>query len=325
MKTKTMGILAYYRRFNEDFSTRVGFGRSRQTYQRYRIVCQHLSTYIQEKYGKDDLPLSAARPSFIDGFDVWLRTRRTLAPGSVWGYMIALKHVVGLARNEGLLTVNPFAAYVNRYSGKDRGYLSEEELLQFMQVETRTGTEELVRDLFLFSAFTGLAYIDLKNLRREHVRKMFDGHWWIVIRRHKTQTESAVRLLEVPRRLVEKYKDSQPDGRLFPVPSDNCCNENLRHMAARCGFRTHVTFHVGRHTFATLALNRGMPIESLSRILGHTNIRTTQIYARITNKKISEDMALLAEQLDYLYSEPGSAVSQGDFSRKGSETVSSIS
>ncbi|MBR3450423.1 MAG: integrase catalytic domain-containing protein [Bacteroidales bacterium] len=114
-----------------------------------------------------------------------------------------------------------------------------------LEVEPATPVEERVRDLFLFSAFTGLAYVDIKNLREENVQRFFDGNWWILTRRHKT----------------------------------------------------HLTFHVGRHTFATIALNRGMPVESLSRILGHTNIRATQIYARITNKKISQDMAVLAEGL----------------------------
>ena len=211
--------------------------------------------------------------------------------------MIALKHIFTLARNEGLMTLNPFASYVNSYTAVDRGYLSEEELVKLMGVETVTRVEDLVRDLFLFSAFTGLAYVDIKNLREDHLQKFFDGHWWILTRRHKTQVESNIRLLEVPLRLVEKYRGTAPDGHLFPVPSNNCCNENLQRLAERCGIKTHLTFHVGRHTFATLALNRGMPVESLSRILGHTNIRTTQIYAKITDKKISADMAALASGL----------------------------
>ena len=179
----------------------------------------------------------------------------------------------------------------------DRGYLSEEELIRLMRVSVRTQVERQVRDLFLFSAFTGLSYIDIKNLREENIQRHFDGHWWIIMRRHKTHIESSIRLLDVPLRLVETYRGIQPDGHIFPVPSNNCINVNLKKLAARCDIHTHLTFHVGRHTFATLAINRGMPIESLSRILGHTNIRTTQIYAKITNKKIGEDMAALAHSL----------------------------
>ena len=297
MSRKTTGILELFRRHNEEYAARVGHGRAYETFARYQIVCKHLEAYIWKKYRKDDLPLTGIRSSFVSGFDTWLRKECHLAPNSVWGYMIALKHIFTLARNEGLMTLNPFASYVNSYTAVDRGYLSEEELVNLMGVETVTRVEELVRDLFLFSAFTGLAYVDIKNLREEHLQKFFDGHWWILTRRHKTQVESNIRLLDVPLRLVEKYRGTMPDGHLFPVPSNNCCNENLQRLADRCGIKTHLTFHVGRHTFATLALNRGMPVESLSRILGHTNIRTTQIYAKITDKKISADMAALASGL----------------------------
>lgn len=297
MSRKTTGILELFNRHNDAFAARVGYGRAHETYARYRIVCRHLETYIRKKYRKDDIPLTSIRTAFVSGFDTWLRTECRLAPNSVWGYMIALKHIFTLARNEGLMKLNPFASYVNSYTAVDRGYLSEEELVRLMEVGTATPVEERVRDLFLFSAFTGLAYVDIKNLREENVQRFFDGNWWILTRRHKTQVESNIRLLDVPLRLVEKYRGTVPDGHIFPVPSNNCCNENLQRLAERCGIRTHLTFHVGRHTFATIALNRGMPVENLSRILGHTNIRTTQIYAKITDKKISADMAALSDSL----------------------------
>lgn len=291
------GILAYFNHHNAAFADKVGYSRTRETYERYRIVEKHLTAYIQKRYRRDDIALSSLRASFVEGFDTWLRTACGLSSNSVWGYMIAFKHVVALARGEGLLRVDPFVSYVNRYTGVDRGYLSEEELVRLMEVPVRTRVEEQVRDLFLFSAFTGLSYIDIRDLRAENVQRFFDGNWWIIVRRHKTGVESNVRLLDVPLRLVEKYRGTQPDGRLFPVPSNNCCNENLQHLASRCGIARRVTFHVGRHTFATLALNKGMPIETLSRILGHTNIRTTQIYAKITDKKVSNDMAALSASL----------------------------
>ena len=297
MKKNPTGILELFERHNDTFAAKVGYGRVRETYARYCIVQKHLTAYIRKRYRQPDIPLADIRAPFVEGFDTWLRTERHLAPNSVWGYMIALKHIFTLARNEGLMTPNPFASYVNSYTGVDRGYLSEEELVRLMQVETVTPVEAQVRDLFLFSAFTGLAYVDIKNLREENVQRFFDGNWWILTRRHKTQIESHIRLLDVPLRLVEKYRGTLPDGHLFPVPSNNCCNENLQRLAKRCGIKPHLTFHVGRHTFATIALNRGMPVESLIRILGHTNIRTTQIYAKITDKKIRADMAALADSL----------------------------
>ena len=297
MRKNETGVLDFFSRHNQNFSQKVGHSRAKVTYDRYLAVYHHLERYIHSEYRKPDLQVCGLRHSFVGGFDDWLRGKAGLAPNSVWNYMIALKHIFSLAQDEGLMKVNLFSSYINRYTPVDRGYLSEEELLRLMQEPPASAVEELVRDVFLFSAFTGLSYVDIKELRTENLRKLFDGNWWIVTRRHKTRVESNVRLLDVPLRLIEKYRDAAPDGRLFPVPSNNCCNEHLHELERRCGFRTHLTFHVGRHTFATLALNRGMPIETLSRILGHTNIRTTQIYARITNKKISQDMAVLAEGL----------------------------
>ena len=292
-----MGVLAFFADHNAEFGQKVGYSRSKATYARYCVVLRHLERYVRERYGRADLPLDGLRGAFVSGFDIWLRSERGLSPNSVWGYMTALKHVLALARNEGLMTVNPFCSYVNTYLAVDRGYLSEEELVRLMRVPVESDTEDLVRDLFLFTAFTGLSYVDLRNLRTENLQRFFDGHWWIVTRRQKTRVASNVRLLDVPLRLLEKYRDTTPAGRLFPVPSNGCCNRNLKLLAERCGIRIRLTFHVGRHTFATLALNRGMPIETLSRILGHTNIRTTQIYARITDRTVSRDMALLASGL----------------------------
>lgn len=297
IKKKSIGLLEYFDRHNLAFAEKVGNSRAQSSYARYQTVYHHLQHYIRARCRKEDLPLRAASSAFVNRFDRYLRVELRLSPNTVWGYMITMKHVLGLALRERLLPADPFADYINSYTPVDRGYLSEEELVRLMQDQPASPVEELVRDIFLFSAFTGLSYVDIKELRAGNLQKLFDGNWWIVTRRHKTRVESNVRLLDVPLRLIEKYRDAAPNGHLFPVPSNNCCNEHLHALGHRCGFRTHLTFHVGRHTFATLALNRGMPIETLSRILGHTNIRTTQIYARITNKKIRQDMAVLAEGL----------------------------
>ncbi len=297
MKRITIGILDYFAMHNDAFSAKVGFSRTAGTYERYRIVYRHLKTFIKDKYARDDVAITDLRCLFVDEFDVWLRSDRGLSPNSVWSYMTVFKHIISLAQNEGLISVNPFCSYINAYSPVDRGYLSENELVKLMEIPAGTKNEDIVRDMFLFAAFTGLSYIDVRNLREDNIHRGFDGNWWIITRRKKTRVESNIRLLDVPLRIIDKYRGSMPDGRLFPMPSNNCCNENLGKLANRCNIRIHLTFHVGRHTFATMALNRGMPIETLSSILGHTNIRTTQIYAKITNKKISEDMAALADKI----------------------------
>ena len=160
---------------------------------------------------------------------------------------------------------------------------------------------ELVRDLFIFSCFTGLAYIDVANLRREHL-VMMEGKAWIMTRRQKTNIESNVLLLDIPKIIIAKYCDNpnypSHEGKLFPILSNQKMNAYLKEIADICGIKKNLTFHLARHTFATMSLSKGVPMESVSKMLGHTNIRTTQIYARITNKKIEHDMEELADKLD---------------------------
>jgi integrase len=218
MRKNETGVLDFFFRHNQNFSQKVGHSRAKVTYDRYLAVYHHLERYIHSEYRKPDLQVCGLRHSFVGGFDDWLRGKAGLAPNSVWNYMIALKHIFSLAQDEGLMKVNLFSSYINRYTPVDRGYLSEEELLRLMQEPPASAVEELVRDLFLFSAFTGLSYVDIKELHAGNLRKLFDGNWWIVTRRHKTRVESNVRLLDVPLRLIEKYRDASPGGQLFPVP-----------------------------------------------------------------------------------------------------------
>lgn len=158
---------------------------------------------------------------------------------------------------------------------------------------------ELVRDLFVFSCFCGLSYSDVKNLTKDHLKTSFDGHLWIITRRQKTNTDSSIRLLEVPKRIIEKYKGYTRDNRIFPVPSNGSCNTILKKIGKQCGIKTRLTYHVSRHTFGTLlTISQGVPIETVSRMMGHTNIKTTQIYAKITKEKISQDMEILSHKLE---------------------------
>ena len=168
-----------------------------------------------------------------------------------------------------------------------------------MDTEMPDRTHELVRDLFLFSTFTGLSYSDVKNLTNDNLQTFFDGNLWIITRRKKTNTESNIRLLDVPRCIIEKYKGMTKDNKVFPMPSNTTCNKKLKTIAKLCGIKAHLTYHCARHSAATTTLlSNGVPIETVSRLLGHTNIKTTQIYAKITAQKISQDMEQLSEKLE---------------------------
>lgn len=135
--------------------------------------------------------------------------------------------------------------------------------------------------LMLLSSFTGLSFVDIDNLREEHIQRSFDGNIWIKTKRQKTLVNSNVPLLDVPKAILEKYKNRQPNGKLLPVISNQKMNEYLDEIATLCNIDKHITFHLARHTFATtITLSQGVPIESVSKMLGHKSIRTTQIYAR---------------------------------------------
>ncbi len=152
--------------------------------------------------------------------------------------------------------------------------------------------------LIVFCLFTGLAYSDVRNLTTDNLQTFFDGNLWIITRRKKTNTESNIRLLDVPKRIIEKYKGLTRDNRVFPMPSNSNCNAILKEIGRQCGFKVRLTYHVARHSAATtILLSNGVPIETVSRLLGHTNIKTTQIYAKIINQKISQDMETLSHKL----------------------------
>lgn len=289
-------LLYMFNKHNEDFRKMVGHGKSAKSYQRYDVVYRHLRAFIRARYKLQDVRIKYVTITMINAFEQYLRVTLGLKNNTVWVYMITFKHIMSLARAAGAIRSDPFATFRNRFEQVERGYLTEDELQRLMDLPLEAGTARTVRDLFVFSAFTGLSYTDIRNLRWTNIRQLFDGQTWVVTRRRKTRTPSNLLLLDIPRTILEKLGDRSGE-RIFRIPSNNCCNDYLIDMGRRCGIDTRITFHIARHTFATLSISKGVPIETLSSILGHTSIRTTQIYAKITNKKISQDMTALAEKI----------------------------
>lgn len=150
----------------------------------------------------------------------------------------------------------------------------------------------------LLSCFTGLSYVDVCELRAENIKVSFDGNLWIIKKRHKTNVTSNIRLLDIPKAILQKYDGKLPDGKILPIISNQKMNDYLKEIAAVCGINKKITYHVARHSFATLSISYGVPIESVSKMLGHTNIRTTQIYAKIIDTKLSADMDMFAQRLN---------------------------
>jgi site-specific recombinase XerD len=204
------------------------------------------------------------------------------------------KHIIIVAMKYERIHKNPFSEYNIRLKKIDRGYLTQEEVEILMNMNFTAKRLERIRDVFVFCCFTGLSYIDVKNLTTDNVKTFFDGKTWIMGKRGKTETAYQVPLLEIPQRIIDKYRGSMSDGLLLPVVSNQKSNFYLKKVGEQSGIKKNLTFHLSRHTFATLTLSKGVSIESVSKMLGHTNIQTTQIYARITSEKISNDMALFA-------------------------------
>ena len=273
-------LLKLFEQHNTEFAKKVGHSRAKGTFQRYITVCKHLHEFIPHTYKRENILLKELNITFINDFEYFLRTEKKCRTNTVWGYMIVLKHIVAIARNDGRMPFNPFAGYINSPESVDRGYLTKSEIQTLMDAPMKNAYHELVRDMFVFSVFTGLAYSDVKNLTTDNLQTFFDGNLWIITRRKKTNTESNIRLLDVPRKIIEKYRGLAKDNKLFPMPSNTTCNKILKEIGSQCGIKTYLTYHVARHSAATtILLSNGVPIETVSRLLGHTNIKTTQIYA----------------------------------------------
>ena len=247
-------LLKLFEQHNAEFAKKVGHSRAQGTFTRYRTVCNHIREFLPHTYKREDIPLKELNLTFINDFEYFLRTEKKCRTNTVWGYMIVLKHIVSIARNDGRLPFNPFAGYINSPESVDRGYLTQKEIQTLMDAPMKNTCHELVRDLFVFSVFTGLAYSDVKNLTADRLQTFFDGNLWIITRRKKTNTESNIRLLDVPKRIIEKYKGLARDGHVFPVPSNGSCNKILKEIGRQCGFKVRLTYHVARHTNATTVL-----------------------------------------------------------------------
>lgn len=292
-------LLKLFEQHNVEYRKKVGFNREVATWKKYCCVCKRVREFLAHTYHREDIPLKELNLTFINDFEYFLRTEKKCRTNTIWGYMIVLKHIISIARNDGRLPFNPFAGYINSPESVDRGYITNEEIHTMMNTDMPDKTHELVRDLFIFSTFTGLAYSDVKNLTEDNLQTFFDGNLWIITRRKKTNTESNIRLLDVPRKIIEKYKGMTRDNKVFPMPSNTTCNKKLKTIAELCGIKSRLTYHVARHSAATtVLLSNGVPIETVSRLLGHTNIKTTQIYAKITAQKISQDMETLSHRLE---------------------------
>ncbi len=296
---KQTTILELFRSYNEDIRKLVGVGKASATFAKYDRVCRRLEEYIKCQYKMTDIALKEIDHKFVTGLETYLRTVSKCNENTTAKFIQMFRTIVIVAKNNGWIFKDPFANYKIRFKRVDRGYLTDPEIQKIMDKEFDCKRLEQVRDVFIFCCYCGLSYIDVKQLTVNNISTSFDGKLWIMTHRQKTDTPVNVPLLNIPLEILKKYEGMLPKGQLLPVLSNQKVNSYLKEIADLCGINKNVTFHLARHTFATTTtLSKGVPIETVSKMLGHTNIRTTQIYARITNEKISQDMELLAGKLN---------------------------
>ncbi len=294
-------FFAFFDEFLKKTEAEVGITRSKASFKKYDVIRRRFATFLKTRFKRSDLLLGELCYKHISEFEHYLLTECSYKHNTAMRIMRNLKTVVLRAQKFGLLKQDPYANFKIHFDRTDRGFLTDEELTALMSKQFPVKRLEQVRDCFVFSCFTGLAYIDLAQLSKEHIVTL-NGKKWILKKRQKTDVLSNILLLDVPLRILAKYKDEMrddPHGHLLPVISNQRMNAYLKEIADLCGIEKRLSCHLARHTFATLALSKGCSVESVSRMLGHTNIATTQIYARITNGKIEHDMEKISGQLDF--------------------------
>lgn len=298
-------LLAFFEAHNAAFGRMVGLNRSKTTYYKYRCVRAHLSDYIRVKCGRADLSFREVDRAFVVGFHAYIARECACSKNTAWIYMIALKHVLMLARAQGYLHGDPFAGYRLRGEAVLRNYLTDDELQRMIRLELAQPTLRLVRDAFLFGCFTGLSYVDLLALTPRNLLR--DGpHLWISTARRKTGAEVHVRLFALSGEILARYLPEAEERPIFALPSNGWCNLLLLRIASMAGISKRITFHAARHTFATtVTLAQGVKIETISKLLGHRSIRTTQIYAEITRPRLDAELERLGGRIDALYRDRG--------------------
>ena len=301
-------LLKVYERHNADFEKMYLAGsRSKSTLDKYKHVYNLLKDFIKYRYNRSDIALREMQPAFITDFEFYLRTEKGCTNNTVWIYQMPLRRMITIAVNNGWLPRDPFFDYNIVPEETDRECLTKDELKLMMEHKftprrgrgIRGDNRELIRDMFIFCVFSGFSYTDLESMTVDNLQESFDEqHRWLVKRRDKTNITSVVPLLEIPGMILEKYQGMAEGNKLLPMPKYATARTAIKRVAKECGIEKDVHWHAGRHTFATeICLTNGMPIESLSKMMGHKNISTTQIYAKITHPKLSTDATLLAQRL----------------------------
>ncbi|KAA6325967.1 Tyrosine recombinase XerC [termite gut metagenome] len=291
-------LIALFEEMMQEFHSRISIDRAASTYIQHEVLHKQLKSFLREKYRVEDIPLSELDLPFIEAFNYYLRVKRKMKPGTVRARIVLLNKVIRQALHRNFISRPPFEGFgLDKPQVQNRS-LSAEELNRLISTPIQSCTQSFIRDMFIFSTFTGLSYADLKKLTGKDIITEEDGSRWISTDRQKTKTAFHVKLLNIPIQIMERYRGLAMGSNVFPSMSLGQVNVGLKKVAKKCSIERTLTFHMSRHTFASqVCLSQGVPIESLSRMMGHKSIHTTQRYAHLNPEKIGNDMKQLSLRL----------------------------
>lgn len=293
------GYVEIFDQWLVEYSKMVGITTSKRTLDKYILVRNRLQEYIASQLGVKDISLEEVTPKFLSNFDNYLRVEYNMANNHAMKIRQKLRTIYKVAIDNGWVSKNPFSTVKIHFDPVERDVLTKSELVALIQTDMDIDRLEKMRDVFVFACFTGLAHCDVAGLTKENIITDEAGQVWLKTHRQKTSEMVDIPLLEIPQLIIKKYQGMKElNGKLLPTLTNSCSNLYLKEVAVRCGINKTLTFHMARHTFATtVTLSNGVPIESVAKMLGHRNIRTTQIYAKIIKDKLAEDMSKLATRI----------------------------
>ncbi|MGC3948013.1 MAG: site-specific integrase [Chryseolinea sp.] len=296
-KDKPKMLLEIFQKHNERIKALVGSQYSQSTYTRYVTSMEHTRKFLAECYNANDINVTSLKYQFITDYEFWLKAKRKCNHNSTIKYLTNFKKIINICVKNGWLIRDPFFGFRMTKEEVDRTVLTQIELDVLSAKVFASQRLAQVRDVFLFSCYTGLSYIDTQCLSSDQVRLGIDGKMWIFSNRQKTDVLSRIPILPPAQLILNKYSEYPvcvAKNRLLPILSNQKMNGYIHEIVAICGISKNVTYHTARHTFATtITLNNGVPIETVSKLLGHKNIKTTQHYAKVLDLKLSADMNLL--------------------------------
>lgn len=286
---------------NDKMEALLGNGFKQNTLKGYKTTSTHIQQYIQHEYKASDIDIRLVDHAFIVGLEFYLRSTANCSAVTTAKYIKNLRKIINLCLAHRWISENPFLLYKTKVKAKEKEFLTRAELDRIENKEFRIERLNHVRDIFVFCCYTGLSYIDVKQLRTSDIAKGIDNKLWVLTSRTKTEINSNIPLLPNALAIINKYSDYPPSaakGLALPVLSNQKMNSYLKEIADLCEITKELTFHKARHTFATtITLSNNVPIETVSKMLGHSNIKTTQHYAKLLDTRVGSDMAILEKKL----------------------------